>query len=144
MSVLDPLNSWREGLHDFGADVHEYEIKQLQKKKKKERGMNQFITVGKRCNVLLDVHRMLNIERLDIDGNPENTFPCIANLWSCVNNNNPAHTPLSVAIHMALMKIGRFMERYKPEDSLKDAIGYLALAYDIYTEKLENKDEAED
>lgn len=87
-----------------------------------------------RGDVLIEAHKLINGERLASYGNPEDSFPRIAELWSaylkyydgCVLKLKPR----DVALMMMLLKIARW-ETKGDKDSRIDAAGYLGIALDL-------------
>lgn len=83
----------------------------------------------KRGNILLRAHEVINGERQDQYGQPEDCFSTIAALWSVWLGRTV--TPQDVAVMMALLKIARMQHGAGHEDSFVDGAGYLALAADM-------------
>ena len=83
----------------------------------------------KRGNVLLKAHEVINGQRQDQYGNPEDSFATIADLWSVWTGVDI--TGHDVAMMMALLKIAREMHGAGKEDDYVDGCGYLALAADM-------------
>lgn len=83
----------------------------------------------KRGKVAIEALRVINGERQDTYGNPEDCFIDIAGLWSVYSGHH--FTDVDVAIMMALLKIARMKGGLTHRDNFVDAIGYLALASDI-------------
>lgn len=85
-------------------------------------------------NLAVDALKIINGERQDTYGNPEDSFSSIANVWKwyfkSMYNINICITPKDVAIMMTLLKMARECNQNK-EDNIIDAIGYLALAGDM-------------
>lgn len=79
--------------------------------------------------------KVINGERLDMYGSPENNFELIADLWDLYLGNrlDDVLSPHDVAVMMALFKIGRIATGVGSEDSYVDAAGYIALACDLST-----------
>lgn len=100
-----------------------------------------------RGQVLLDAHKIINGDRQQSYGNPEDTHGVIANLWngylqamrtsrsSPDGYNFPTLTPKDVALMMVLFKIGRELNGAGSADNLIDAAGYVALAADMNEER---------
>jgi len=88
-----------------------------------------------RGRILDKVRDIINGERDDMYGNPEDSFSMIADLWDAYlgqieGADHGILHPKDVAMMMALLKIAR--ETHRPtRDNLVDAIGYLALAADM-------------
>lgn len=82
----------------------------------------------KRGSVLLEAMKVINGERVDQYGNPEDCFDMIAEFWSSYTG-----VPLrgkDVAMMMDLLKIAREKTTHK-RDNLRDICGYTALAADL-------------
>ena len=106
-----------------------------------------------RGQVLLDAHKIINGDRQQSYGNPEDTHGIIADLWNGylralnkVQNANGesrmANTPprlhdKDVALMMVLFKIGRELNGAGCKDNMVDAAGYIALAADMNKEQAE-------
>lgn len=99
-----------------------------------------------RGHVLLEAHKIINGDRQQAYGNPEDTHAVIADLWNGfllakkkiqrVNAGAyvyeaPTITPKDVALMMVLFKIGREINGAGCKDNLIDAAGYIALAADM-------------
>ncbi len=90
--------------------------------------------------ILKEAYSIINKERQDQYGNPEDSFSTIAKYWmlyldKVVSNYNPEWTgpylsPRDVAMLMVLLKIARESHQHK-QDNLTDLIGYAALADDM-------------
>lgn len=78
--------------------------------------------------VLSEAGQVINGERQDAYGNPEDSFTDIADLWGWYLG-RPL-LPSDVAIMMALLKFAREKHQHK-RDNVVDACGYLALYADI-------------
>jgi hypothetical protein len=88
-----------------------------------------------RGKILDEARDIINGERADMYGNPEDSFSMIADLWDSYlgkieGEDHGVLHPKDVAIMMALLKIARETYQHK-RDNLADAIGYLALAADM-------------
>ena len=81
-----------------------------------------------RGKVLAEAERVINGERQDAYGNPEDSFTDIADLWGWYLG--LSLTPSAVAVMMALLKFAREKHQHK-RDNIVDACGYLALYSDI-------------
>ena len=86
-----------------------------------------------RGDILIEAHRIINGERLDAYGSPEDNFTKIADLWSAYLH--WTITPLDVALMMTLFKIARIQTGSATKDSFTDAAGYIALGDEIKNEK---------
>lgn len=85
----------------------------------------------KRGSVLLEALEVINGQRIDQYGNPEDSFDIIAEFWSSYTG-----VPLKgkdVAMMMVLLKIAREMKTHR-RDNIVDACGYLALKADMVKE----------
>jgi hypothetical protein len=87
-----------------------------------------------RGSVLGEAHKIINGDRQDQYGNPEDSFQLIADYWSLYLQDklDPGKIiyPGEVGVMMALLKIAREQIQGK-RDNLRDAVGYLALVADI-------------
>lgn len=89
----------------------------------------------KRGKVLLHAHQIINGERQDAYGNPEDTFGEIAELWNWwLDGDNAPITAADVAMMMTLMKIARERGGAGKTDNIVDACGYLGLYEDMREE----------
>lgn len=89
-----------------------------------------------RGEILLKAHDVINGERQDQYGKPENCFGTIAELWSAylqaiTRMTTPSLTAHHVAVMMALMKAARIAHGAGSMDSYVDCAGYVALAADM-------------
>lgn len=74
---------------------------------------------------------VINGERQDQYGNPEDSFSAIAKLWTAyMGIEFSAH---DVAMMMGLLKVARIKGGAGSEDSYIDLCGYAALAADMWT-----------
>lgn len=81
-------------------------------------------------HILNRADEIINGERQDVYGNPEDSFKIIADLWAAYLNHRPDR-PFSghdVAVMMALFKIARTLGQKPHADNYVDACGYLAIA----------------
>lgn len=78
--------------------------------------------------VLPEAWQVINGDRQDAYGNPEDSFAGIAVLWGWYLGR--ALSPSDVAMMMALLKFARERNQHK-RDNVVDACGYLALYQDI-------------
>ncbi len=85
--------------------------------------------MAERGKVLDEAKTVINGERQDQYGNPEDNFTTIAELWSAYKGTTI--TPLDVAIMMSLLKIARISTGTDKRDSYVDCAGYIGLAADI-------------
>lgn len=88
-----------------------------------------------RGKVLLDALHVINGERQDEYGSPEDNFGVIADYWTAYLDHhyraNLTVTAQDVAIMMTLLKIARITTGTAKEDSFVDAAGYIGLAADM-------------
>ena len=103
---------------------------------------------------LLEAHKIINGDRQQSYGNPEDTHQVIADLWNgylqglayvygdefCF----PHLTNADVAYMMVLFKIARQINGAGKRDNAIDGCGYLALAWDMYEEKERQGEEGKD
>lgn len=98
-----------------------------------------------RGTVLDKAKAIINGDRQDQYGNPEDSFYTISQLWNIYIRTRPLPNTLTekdVAMMMALMKFAREMKGAGKEDNLIDAAGYIGLAADMsnYNKKENNND----
>lgn len=99
-----------------------------------------------RGQILLDAHEIINGDRQQNYGNPEDTHGIIADLWNGYMNSvckawnqntcgREAFVPplqgKDVALMMVLFKIGRELNGAGCKDNMVDAAGYIALAAEM-------------
>jgi len=82
-----------------------------------------------RGDCLLKAHDIINGERLDNYGKPENNFKLIAKFWS--EYKGVDFTDVDVAMMMLLLKVARIKTGCGTMDSFVDAAGYVGLAADL-------------
>lgn len=101
-------------------------------------------------NTLREADKIINGERQDQYGSPEDSFAMIANFWTAYIANkgdvrivyeNGHYTPLildekDVALLMTLFKIARMQGQGYKRDNAIDACGYLA----IYNDRLQDEE----
>ena len=94
----------------------------------------------KRGNVLLEAHDIINGERQQQYGSPEDSHEVIAALWngylradaiSCGYEKYSTLTGRDVAHMMVLFKLARELNGAGKRDNYRDAAGYLAIASDM-------------
>lgn len=85
--------------------------------------------MNKREEVLRKANEMVNGQREEDYGTPENNFKNIADVWSWYLDLELS--ALDVANMMTLMKMARIKGNSFKADSYIDAIGYLACGYEI-------------
>jgi hypothetical protein len=88
-----------------------------------------------RGDVLLKAHKVINGERRDQYGAPEDSFPVIAEMWRqyLMARNGRKDLKLideDVAVMMLLLKIARAANGYQ-DDTWLDAAGYLGIGEDL-------------
>lgn len=98
-----------------------------------------------RGQVLLDAHKIINGDRQQSYGNPEDTHAVIADMWNGYLQglarvygdefSFPYLTNADVAHMMVLFKISRQINGAGKRDNATDGCGYLALAWDMYEDK---------
>jgi len=83
-----------------------------------------------RGQVLLDAHQIINGERQNVYGSPEDSFALIASYWNVYLAPHMkafgALTATDVALMMTLFKIAREANQHK-RDNIVDAAGYLGI-----------------
>ena len=86
-----------------------------------------------RGNVLTEALTIINGERQDAYGNPEDNFRLIADLWNAYLHASMSDdiSPKDVAMMMSLLKIAREVNGAGKRDNLVDAAGYIGLAGDM-------------
>lgn len=111
-----------------------------------------------RGSVLLEAHKVINGDRQQSYGNPEDTHAVIADMWNgylqglartCDDGDFyplsfPHLTNADVAYMMVLFKIARQINGAGKRDNAIDGCGYLALAWDMYEEKERQGEEGKD
>lgn len=91
-----------------------------------------------RGKILDEAKTVINGERQDAYGNPEDNFQAIANLWSTYLKGEVIFDPYDVAMMMALLKIARISTGTGSRDSFVDCAGYVALAADMVSSNEKN------
>lgn len=85
-------------------------------------------------SILKTAHEVINGERQDSYGDPEDSFKIIADFWNVYIRQKMGIQvplePLDVAHMMALLKIARMLGQKSSRDNYVDACGYLAIAAD--------------
>ena len=96
-------------------------------------GRKENVSENQRGRVLLKAVEIINGERQDTYGNPEDTFEEIAWVWNWwLGDHLQANlTAKDVAMMMALMKIAREKNGAGKTDNVVDACGYLGLYEDM-------------
>jgi len=87
----------------------------------------------KRSEILKTADGLINGDRQDHYGPPEDSFKRIGDLWTAYLEHEVVITPVDAANMMALMKIAR-LANGPHLDSYVDACGYLALAGEMGTD----------
>ena len=92
-----------------------------------------------RKEVLHTAEQMVNGDREQDYGNPENNFRTIANLWNAYFNGKITSNlkPHDVAAMLALLKIARIGSGHAKDDNWVDLAGYAACGGEIETEVTE-------
>jgi hypothetical protein len=96
----------------------------------------------KRGKILMEALDVINGERQDQYGNPEDSFKIIAEYWTAylvaegiIENfeGDPVQklSPQNASIMMILFKIARMSGQADKEDNYRDAAGYLGIASDM-------------
>lgn len=93
-----------------------------------------------REEVLDEAKRCICTDRNNQYGEPENSFPAIANLWNVYLKTKykelaPQLSTEDAGIMLALFKIGRMITGQPKDDNFVDAIGYLACTAEIKEKK---------
>lgn len=105
--------------------------------------------IKERGQVLTEAHKIINGDRQQSYGNPEDTHGVVAELWNGYLQalakakddgeyapfQFPKLTPKDVALMMVLFKIGRELNGAGCKDNMVDAAGYIALAADMNEEQ---------
>ena len=92
---------------------------------------------GERGSILAEAHDIINGERQQQYGSPEDSHNVIAQLWNGYRNakaaagSSPEITPRDVAHMMVLFKLARELNGAGKRDNYRDAAGYLAIAADM-------------
>jgi phage FluMu protein Com len=85
-------------------------------------------------NILTEASAIINGERLDTYGKPEDSFKIIARFWKIYLAARPklpeSLNALDVAHMMTLFKLARLLGQKPERDNYRDACGYLAIAAD--------------
>lgn len=87
-----------------------------------------------RGSVLGEASQIINGERQDVYGSPEQSFALIADYWtlylSSRSDNEAPVSPSDVAMMMTLFKVAREANQHK-RDNVVDACGYLGIYADM-------------
>lgn len=99
---------------------------------------DELILTRKRGELLDEAKEVINGERQDQYGSPENSFQLIADYWNTYiihgmeSNPDSFHiTPLDVAHMMMLFKIARMQGQKPSRDNYRDVAGYSSIAADV-------------
>lgn len=87
------------------------------------------MTINKRAEILQTAEGLINGERADTYGSPEESFGRIADLWTAMGlrmDGRPVKA-VDVALALAQLKISRIIGQPDHMDSWVDGAGYLAL-----------------
>jgi len=91
-----------------------------------------------RGKILLEAHDIINGERQDQYGDPEDSFQVIAEYWSTyierVWEKQKCLLPLDVANLQILFKQGRKLGQYSAVDNYRDSAGYEGIGADMVEE----------
>ena len=103
----------------------------------KEKLKNHFVKMMDAGSSLSEAYKVINGDRQDSYGSPENSFEIIADFWraylrqrSKAEDGKVTLSALDVAHMMALFKIARMLGQSPHRDNYIDAQGYLAIAAD--------------
>lgn len=135
-------------------DVKHYNEELMEANKKGEIGptgpVGQIGYVKECCNIqrkprgaiLDEAKKIINGERQDQYGNPEDNFSIITEFWGVYNKarKGASDRPLDTAMKMALLKVARIATGTGTADSFTDACGYIALAADMSNYKENGND----
>ncbi|HQJ56169.1 MAG TPA: DUF6378 domain-containing protein [Caldisericia bacterium] len=82
-------------------------------------------------DILSYVRKIVNKDRQDLYGNPENSFRIIADFWTTYLRHKynilTDLEPKDIAIMLSLLKHARMVVQGNYEDNVVDAIGYLTI-----------------
>lgn len=92
-----------------------------------------------RTRMLHEAEKLVNGDRNNQYGPPEQDFERTAILWTTYMNGRRIFEAHDVAVMMALLKISRLSWKPNHPDSWIDLAGYAACGYDITTNKEEQK-----
>lgn len=84
---------------------------------------------NERGSALLEAHKIINGERQDSYGNPEDSFRLIADYWSAYLK--VELSAVDVAHMMMLLKIARMSGQEPKKDNYVDLAGYAGIAGDM-------------
>lgn len=101
-----------------------------------DKGKDKNVQQKERGRVLLRALDVINGERQQQYGDPEDSFEDIAWAWNWwLDSDNAPITDADVAMMMALMKIAREKNGAGKTDNIVDCCGYLGLYEDMRDEK---------
>lgn len=98
-------------------------------------------------DILQEVNMVINGERQDAYGAPEDSFRIIADYWNVYLQNKYGDIwldPQDVARMMTLFKLARMHGQKYERDNWRDAIGYLAIEADRFGDPHRTEDRGED
>ena len=95
-------------------------------------GCNQMDQPTRRNEILREASNLIHGQRQADYGTPSENFANIAERWTQHMGNYVSS--YEVCIMMADLKLGRLAKGDYHKDSIADAIGYLALAYELHKE----------
>jgi hypothetical protein len=102
-----------------------------------EKNIETVSGIKNRGTVLKKALDIINGERQDQYGNPEDSFQIVANYWTAylvaegLMEDHVAISSKNTAIMMVLFKIARMSGQAFTEDSFVDAAGYIGIGADI-------------
>lgn len=112
-------------------------VGEVLKQAQAEMECKRFMPRGK---ILDTAKEIINGERQDQYGQPENNFDLIGQYWRVFlkgrGYGDLVFSPEDVAMMLALLKIARITAGSAKEDSFVDLCGYAALAYDLSKPKV--------
>lgn len=92
-----------------------------------------------REQILREAEALICQERADSYGSAKDNFSRIARLWNAYLDEDNMILPFDVGVMMALLKIGRItVDKFNP-DNYMDAAGYLALAGELQSEMVDER-----
>lgn len=91
-----------------------------------EVNINDMASESIRTSVLNEANRIVNGERANTYGGPEDSFKTIAGFWSTYLKTEAPLEPSDVAAMLALLKIARLQNSPSHRDSWVDLAGYAA------------------
>jgi len=94
---------------------------------------------NRRTELLREAETLVNGDRNNAYGPPDQDFQRTADLWTIYLNGRRIIEAHDVAIMMALLKISRLSWQANKKDSWIDLAGYAACGYDIITKNKEEQ-----